>query len=76
MKTKLNKSGSIITRAELKNIKGGDDGGSTTCRTGSCTINVSGCGNQIGQCEKNSLSQCVCNAICVSGSAVTDNCKL
>lgn len=72
MKTKIINAKKFFNRSELKKVAGGS---SSRCRNGgSCTINISGQGNQPGVCETNSNNQCICRALNVSGSAPSTEC--
>jgi len=73
MTTSIINANQIVSRSELNKIKGGDDDGGR-CRSGSCTVAISGQGNQPGVCETNSNNQCVCRALNVSGSALSTEC--
>jgi len=77
METKAIKiSGQILSRAELKTIIGGDDGGipPVGCKTSSCTI-VTPCGNLFGRCEENPANECVCTSDYYNQSALDNSCK-
>jgi len=67
-------SKTIVDRAILNNIKGGDDGGSR-CRTGGCTVPISQNGTRPGQCSTLQESTCICVALDFSASVVSSECR-
>ncbi|HXH98689.1 MAG TPA: hypothetical protein VNI52_00340 [Sphingobacteriaceae bacterium] len=70
---KLGGIGEMLTKEQMKKVVGGYEGAGR-CSTGSCTINVSGHGEQPGGCESNSANKCVCKALDYSASALDEGC--